>query len=318
MVEHDMATLEPKPMPHKAVSPWVTVMAGMAGGATEALALQPLDVTKTRLQLDKSGMYRGMVDCGRQIVAQEGVASLYKGLAPFVTHLTLKYALRFGSFAVFRDSMGSSGASGVSPAPGTLAARLEALKPFLAGMSAGVVEAVMIVTPFEVVKTRLQQQVGRTNLKYQGALHCGVTVVKEEGLTALWRGVMPTIFRNGSNSAFNFGAMGLLSQYWLRKDVADGQSVPVWKTSVAGLISASIGPMLNCPLDVTKTRLMAQVVLPGVVPKYKGVLGTMAVIVREEGVAALWKGLGPRLARVAPGQAITWSVVTKVTEWFQH
>jgi hypothetical protein len=51
MVEHDMATLEPKPMPHKAVSPWVTVMAGMAGGATEALALQPLDVTKTRLQL---------------------------------------------------------------------------------------------------------------------------------------------------------------------------------------------------------------------------------------------------------------------------
>jgi hypothetical protein len=62
-----------------------------------------------------------------------------------------------------------------------------------------------------------------------------------QGLTALWRGVMPTIFRNGSNSAFNFGAMGLLSQYWLRKDVADGQSVPVWKTSVAGLISASIG-----------------------------------------------------------------------------
>ncbi len=82
-------------------------------------------------------MYRGMVDCGRQIVAQEGVASLYKGLVPFVTHLTLKYALRFGSFAVFRDSMGSSGASGVSPAPGTLAARLEALKPFLvSGMGA--------------------------------------------------------------------------------------------------------------------------------------------------------------------------------------
>ena len=39
---------------------------------------QPLDVTKTRLQLDKTGRYTGMIDCGRKIVAQEGALSLYK------------------------------------------------------------------------------------------------------------------------------------------------------------------------------------------------------------------------------------------------
>jgi hypothetical protein len=39
---------------------------------------QPLDVTKTRLQLDKTGRYNGMIDCGRKIVAQEGTLSLYK------------------------------------------------------------------------------------------------------------------------------------------------------------------------------------------------------------------------------------------------
>ncbi len=50
-----------------------------------------------------------------------------------------------------------------------------------AGMSAGVVEAVLIVTPFEVVKTRLQQQEGRgANLKYKGAIHCARTVVQQE------------------------------------------------------------------------------------------------------------------------------------------
>ncbi len=36
---------------HHHASPWVSVMAGMMGGATEAVVLQPLDVTKTRLQL---------------------------------------------------------------------------------------------------------------------------------------------------------------------------------------------------------------------------------------------------------------------------
>ena len=110
-----------------------------------------------------------------------------------------------------------------------------------------------------VIKTRLQQQEGRTNLKYKGAVHCASTVVKEEGLTALWRGVMPTMFRNGSNSAFNFGTMALLNAHWLKKREGDGQQVPVWKTSLAGLISASVGPLFNCPVDVVKTRLMAQV-----------------------------------------------------------
>lgn len=63
MSEHHDLTLEAKPLPRK-VSPWVTVLAGMAGGATEALALQPLDVTKTRLQLGKRALLRGGATAG--------------------------------------------------------------------------------------------------------------------------------------------------------------------------------------------------------------------------------------------------------------
>lgn len=76
----------------------------MIGGATEALALQvrrppatfpfgisllhlspppshtqPLDVTKTRLQLDKTGRYTGMWNCGETIYRREGWKALYKG-----------------------------------------------------------------------------------------------------------------------------------------------------------------------------------------------------------------------------------------------
>ena len=40
--------------------------------------------------------------------------------------------------------------------------------------------------------------------------------------------------------------------------------------------------MLNCPLDVVKTRLMAQTVLAGVLPKYSGMMSTMGIIVKEE------------------------------------
>ena len=43
----------------KQTSPIVKLVAVMAGGLSEASTLQPLDVAKTRLQLDKTGKYKG-------------------------------------------------------------------------------------------------------------------------------------------------------------------------------------------------------------------------------------------------------------------
>ena len=44
----------------------------------------------------------GIVDCGKQVVKEEGVRALWKGLTPFATHLTLKYALRMGSNSAYQ------------------------------------------------------------------------------------------------------------------------------------------------------------------------------------------------------------------------
>ena len=49
----------------------------------------------------------------------------------------------------------------------------------------------------------------------------------------------------------------------------------------------------------------SQVVIPGQAPKYGGFASAIALIAKEEGVRALWKGLTPRLMRIMPGQAIT-------------
>lgn len=54
----------------------------------------------------------GIYDCGRQVVQQEGVRSLWKGLTPFATHLTLKYALRMGSNSVYQVREGVRGRGG--------------------------------------------------------------------------------------------------------------------------------------------------------------------------------------------------------------
>jgi hypothetical protein len=41
-------------------------------------------------------------------------------------------------------------------------------------------------TPIDVIKTRIQKQ--GTEIKYKNALHCGILTVKEEGISALFKG----------------------------------------------------------------------------------------------------------------------------------
>lgn len=185
-----------------------------------------------------------------------------------------------------------------------------------AGLFSGLTEAVIIVTPFEVVKTRLQKQHGLKHLKYKGPIHCALTMYKEEGIRSLWNGCTPTMLRQGTNQAFNFMAFSFLQRHVFGKVEGDAQKQAMWKPFATGLVASTIGPMLNCPLDVVKTRLMAQDNVHE--RKYNGWIHCGKTIAKEEGIAALWKGLLPRLARLAPGQAITWTVVTKVQTWFEQ
>lgn len=101
--------------------------------------MQPIDVIKTRLQLDRSGTYKGIIHCGETVAQTEGVRALWKGLTPFATHLTLKYSLRMGSNAVFQGIFKDSETGQISNRG-----------RFLSGFGAGVLEALAIVTPFEV------------------------------------------------------------------------------------------------------------------------------------------------------------------------
>jgi solute carrier family 25 citrate transporter 1 len=68
-------------------------------------------------------------------------------------------------------------------------------------------------------------------------------------------------------------------------------------------------------LDVVKTRLQKQVVVPGKTPKYSGLVQACGLIAKEEGMLALWKGITPRLLRIMPGQAITFMTYEAVSSF---
>nr|GMD31759.1 mitochondrial succinate-fumarate transporter 1 [Ipomoea batatas]GMD44939.1 mitochondrial succinate-fumarate transporter 1 [Ipomoea batatas]GME08857.1 mitochondrial succinate-fumarate transporter 1 [Ipomoea batatas]GME18455.1 mitochondrial succinate-fumarate transporter 1 [Ipomoea batatas] len=290
------------------IPPYMKAISGSLGGIMEASCLQPIDVIKTRLQLDRSGTYKGIAHCGSTIVKNEGVRALWKGLTPFATHLTLKYALRMGSNAVLQSAFKDSQTGNLSP-----------YGRLLSGFGAGVLEALVIVTPFEVVKIRLQQQRGLSPelLKYKGPIHCARMIVREDGIRGLWAGAAPTVMRNGTNQAAMFTAKNAFDTVLWKKHEGDGRVLQPWQSMISGFLAGTAGPICTGPFDVVKTRLMAQSRSAGDL-KYRGMFHAISTIYTEEGIRALWKGLLPRLMRIPPGQAIMWAVADQVIGLYER
>lgn len=141
--------------------------------------------------------------------------------------------------------------------------------------------------------------------KYRNAAHATYLVVKEEGVGALYRGVSLTALRQGTNQAANFTAYSYLRSYLQERQGT--KDLPGWQTSVIGLISGAMGPFSNAPIDTIKTRLQKTPAEPGqsALSRITTIAGDMW---KQEGVRSFYKGITPRVARVAPGQAVTFTV----------
>uniref|UniRef100_A0A182N6Y8 Mitochondrial 2-oxodicarboxylate carrier n=1 Tax=Anopheles dirus TaxID=7168 RepID=A0A182N6Y8_9DIPT len=238
------------------------VGAGGSAGFVEVCIMHPLDLVKTRLQLQASPAagaaksttyYNGVFDCIRKMAQSEGVFSLYKGILPPVLVETPKRAVKFLTFEQYKRffMFGSD-----KPTPLTFS---------LAGLGAGVTEAIL-VNPFEMVKVTLQ---ANKNKMGQVPSTWAVTrqIINESGfgLNGLNRGLTATIGRNGVFNMIYFG----------------------FYHSVKGIVPEYKGPQP----------------IPGQV-KYRTTVGSMVIVAREEGFAALYKGLTPKVMRLGPGGAI--------------
>lgn len=291
----------------KPASAATNLIAGGGAGMMEALVCHPLDTIKVRMQLSKRAKApgvkpRGFIATGVEIVKRETALGLYKGLGAVLGGIIPKMAIRFTSYEWYKQLLADK-------QTGTVSGKAT----FFAGLAAGVTEAVLVVNPMEVVKIRLQAQ--HHSLadpldapKYRSAPHALFTVVREEGIGALYRGVSLTALRQGTNQAANFTAYSYLKSFLqkIQPEYADKQ-LPSYQTTVIGLISGAMGPFSNAPIDTIKTRLQRTAAEPG-----QSALSRIVNIARDmfkqEGARAFYKGITPRVMRVAPGQAVTFTV----------
>lgn len=118
-----------------------------------------------------------------------------------------KGGIRFISFtqsqAYFKDSR--------------LGATNPGLSTVLAGLTAGVTESVLVVTPGEALKTKIVHDSsmaggGRLGLNNRNLAQATVRVIQVDGLRALWSGLGPVLCKQGTNSAVRFATFGWIQE----------------------------------------------------------------------------------------------------------
>jgi len=267
-------------------------------------------VSKVRSQTVTATL--GPIGTARRIIQREGFFSLYKGLTAVYCGIIPKMAVRFVTFEQYREAL-----QRVAPPP-PKGAEYNPSVNFFAGLACGLTEAVVIVTPAEVCKIRMQSQYNSlidpaqlAKRKYTNVIQTAFTITREEGISALYKGIVPTMLRQGCNQAVNFTTYHLFKEKILKYQ--NKKELDHWQSLLLGGISGGFGPMANNPLDVVKTRMQKQVITSDKPAKYRGIIQSIGLIYKEEGIFALWKGITPRLMRIMPGQAITFMTYEAVS-----
>ncbi|KAH6617803.1 mitochondrial carrier domain-containing protein [Chaetomium sp. MPI-SDFR-AT-0129] len=283
-----------------------TFAAGAIAGVSEILVMYPLDVVKTRVQLQTgkgagSDAYTGMLDCFQKIIRHEGFSRLYRGITAPILMEAPKRATKFaandkwGKF--YRDLFGQQ----------TMTQSLSVLT----GASAGATES-FVVVPFELVKIRLQDKASAG--KYNGMIDVVVKTVRNEGLLAMYNGLESTLWRHILWNAGYFGCIFQVRQLLPKAETKGKQTV---NDIIAGTVGGTVGTILNTPMDVVKSRIQNSIRVAGETPKYNWAWPAVATVAREEGFAALYKGFIPKVLRLGPGGGILLVVYTGVMDFFR-
>ncbi|CAG5133061.1 unnamed protein product [Candidula unifasciata] len=295
-----MVGYDPKEVVH--LSHVEHAVAGAVSGAATRTVVQPFDVLKIRFQLQvepvraaAGSKYHGMLQAINCIVRDEGVKALWKGHIPAQVLSVLYGISQYGTFEILTEEVWHY-------LPATLTTTYRPLTHSVCGGLSGCISTV-VIHPVDVIRTRFVAQ-GEPKI-YSSLTSAVQTIMREEGVRGFYRGILPAAAQIGPQMGFQFGLYAAFIQLW-------NSSLGLWPTTppeslqslICGSGSGLIAKLLVYPLDVVKKRLQVQGFEKarqtfGAVRKYRGLFHCFQVSLREEGMACLFKGLGPSLIKAS-------------------
>ncbi|KAK3904839.1 mitochondrial carrier domain-containing protein [Staphylotrichum tortipilum] len=285
--------------------------AGATAGLIARFVIAPLDVVKIRLQLQTHSLsdplshhnlhggpiYKGTLPTLRHILRSEGLTGLWKGNVPaellYVCYGAAQFTAYRGTTALLRAAAPAAGWD--EPLP-------QAVESFIAGAAAGA-GATVVTYPLDLLRTRFAAQ---GNDRVYTSLRLAITqIARDEGPRGFFRGLGPGLAQIIPYMGVFFAVYETLRPHLANLDLPLSSG-----GAVAGTLASVTAKTGTFPLDLVRKRIQVQGPTRGRyvhknIPEYRGAVGAVGTILRNEGVRGLYRGLTVSLMKAAPASAVT-------------
>lgn len=194
----------------KSLSLPMKFLCGASAGAIASLAGVPSEVCMVRMAADAKMKkedplrrnYTGVMNALTRIAKEEGILTLWEGTVPTVARAVL---LNAGQLAVYSEAKEQ-----LARATGLTGIPLQFLSSLVSAAA-----AVALSCPADVLKSRMQNM--RPG-EFKGIIDCGASLIKNEGIMALWKGYSPAVVKLAPHTVISFVILDNLSRLILGKD----------------------------------------------------------------------------------------------------
>ncbi|KAL6441111.1 hypothetical protein ACFW04_003443 [Cataglyphis niger] len=186
----------------------------------------------------------------------------------------------------------------------------------IAGAASGFITR-FLCQPLDVVKIRFQLQVEPISKyhisKYRSVPQAFLLILKEEGISALWKGHVPAQLLS-----ITYGMAQFYSYNMFMKMIQRISKIEDWNHSmhfIAGAGAGSMATIVSFPFDTVRTRLVAQSNNHQV---YNGMLHSCSSILRQESPKVFFSGLFPTLLQIAPHTGLQFAFYEFFTDFYKR
>ncbi|KAL3473655.1 mitochondrial carrier domain-containing protein [Aspergillus californicus] len=287
-------------------------LAGGVAGAVSRTIVSPLERLKILLQIQSVGREEYKLSIWqalKKIGKDEGWRGFLRGNGTNCIRIIPYSAVQFGSYNFYRRF--------AEPSPN---ADLTPIRRLLCGGAAGIT-SVIITYPLDIVRTRLSiQSASFAGLKREAAgeklpgMFTTILLIykNEGGFFALYRGIVPTVTGVAPYVGLNFMTYESVRQYL----TPEGETTPgPLRKLLAGAISGAVAQTCTYPFDVLRRRFQINN-MSNMGYQYASMFDAVRVIVAEEGMRGLFKGIAPNLLKVAPSMASSWLSFELIRDFF--
>ncbi|OAP65074.1 hypothetical protein AYL99_01046 [Fonsecaea erecta] len=246
-------------------------------------ALTPVDVVKTRIQLDPATYNNGMIGGFRKVIQNEGAGALLTGVGPTFAGYFLQGAFKFGGYEFFKQQ--SINLLGYETASNNRTA------VYLASSAAAEFFADIALCPLEATRIRLVSEPTFAS----GLIGGFGKIFRNEGVMAFYSGFGPILFKQVPYTMAKFVVYEKVAEtVWRSLDkntASDGTKTVVNLGS--GLIAGFAAAIVSQPADTMLSKINKTKGLPG-----ESTTSRLFKIGKELGFRGSYAGIGARLFMV--------------------